>query len=100
MKASYHFTKRFIQRVLKKSDFTKKEFYMMYVYLNKILNNLEVRHSRGYVVMPGFSDFIIAYNEGIATTILKKEWIKHELMFRSGKISKREYLKLIKEERW
>ena len=93
MKITRHFTKRFIQRVLKR-EFNNQEFYEIHFYLEKMFEKIKVRNIRGYFVMPGHSDFVVAYEKDIIKTLLKKEWVKDEILFRSGKISKKEYKKL------
>jgi len=93
MKATYHLAKRFIQRVLNKEEFSETEFYSIYIYLSNVLKNVQVRGVKGYVVMPDFNDYVLAYNEGVVTTILKKEWVKDDLMYFSNKMSKKDFLK-------
>jgi len=93
MKATYHLAKRFLERVLKKAEFSDEDVYKIYFYLNSVLKKLQVRGVKGYVVMPDFSNYVLAYKEGVATTILEKEWVKEDLMYFSNKISKKDYLK-------
>jgi hypothetical protein len=92
MKVSMHAVKRFVQRVLQKEP-TKENLYQFSLVLNKLLGGVEVRGVKGYVVMPGFSDFVAAYENGVFTTVLKKEWVKKEMLYKSGKLSRRDFLK-------
>ena len=94
MKATYHLAKRFLERVLKKAEFNEEEIYKIQFYLNNVLQKLQVRSSKGYVVMPDFNKYVLAYNEGVATTILEKEWVKEDLMYMSNKINKKEFSKI------
>jgi adenine deaminase len=57
---------------------------------------VEVRGAKGYVVMPGFSDFVVVYENGSFLSVLKKEWVREKVLYKAGKISKREMRKILK----
>jgi len=95
MRVSVHATKRFLQRVLKKESYTSKELRDIYFYLNEMIKNIIPRSYRGYCAFPGNSNFVIAYQENTATTILPKEYIKEEVMYSEGKLSKKEFRKIL-----
>ena len=91
MKASIHMAQRFLERVLNKNSYSKKELYNTYIYLSEICKNIMPRGYRGYCPLPENSKFVIAYNENVATTILPKEYVKYDVLYNNGKLSKREY---------
>ena len=93
MKATFHSAQRFLQRVLKKETYTDLEIKEIYFYLNELFKNIIPRSYRGYCPFPDNSDFVIAYQENKVTTILPKEYVKEEMLFSSGKLSKRDFRK-------
>ena len=94
MKATFHLAQRFIERVLKKSSYTKDEIKNIYFYLSEVCKNIVPRSYRGYCPFPDNPNFVIAYNENTATTILPKDYIKEERKYNSGKMSKKEFRKI------
>jgi len=94
MKATFHLAQRFLERVLKKENYTEEELYKIYFYLKQVCSTIIPRNYKGYCVLPDNSNFVIAYTENTATTILPKEFVKDDLLYFGGKLSKKEYKKL------
>ena len=95
MRATFHLAKRFLQRVLNKESYTSKELNDIYFYLNEIVKTIIPRSYRGYCTFPDNPNFVIAYQENIATTILPKEYIKEDILYLEGKLSKKEFRKIL-----
>jgi len=94
MKATKHLAQRFLERVLNKDSYSKNEFQNIMIYLKEVCKNIVPRSYRGYCPLPDNSNFVIAYSENVATTILPKEYIKYDILYNDGKLSKKDYRKI------
>jgi hypothetical protein len=72
MKVTYHAAERFIQRILGKLEYTKKEVLNAKEYLTNLFKNV-VTH-RQMVVVPGFSNYVAVVKENNVVTILEKNF--------------------------
>jgi len=72
MKVTYHAAERFLQRVLGKIKYSKKEVLNVRKYLTNLFENV-VTH-RQMVVVPGFSNYVAVVKENNVVTILEKNF--------------------------
>ncbi len=93
MEITNHSVKRFLQRVKGQKNFSKQEFELAKAYLANLLKNITPSNLQGYCPLPEEKNFVIAYSENTAVTILPKEYVKIERLYLDKKISKREYKK-------
>jgi hypothetical protein len=73
MIVTYHAAKRFLQRVIGKMNFTKREILNTKSYLESLFRNV-VTH-RQMVVVPGFSKYVAVIKENKVVTILNKKFL-------------------------
>ena len=74
MEITIHAAQRFLERVLKKEKFTKKEVFDAKKFLDGIFANV-ITHRR-YVVVPGFSAYVGVVKNNKLITILDKKIFK------------------------
>lgn len=74
MKVTYHAAQRFLERVIKKTDFSKYEVHRTVEYLEKVLKDVIVRSYKNFFPLPGFENqFYVVYKENSAITIIPKD---------------------------
>lgn len=74
MKVTYHAAQRFLERVIKKSNFSKYEVHRTIEYLEKALKDVIVRSYKDFLPLPGFENsFYVVAQENSAITIIPKE---------------------------
>jgi hypothetical protein len=73
MKVTYHAAERFIERVLDKKSFSRKELLDAKAYLEKLTQDVVISSYRRNFVLPGFSKFACVYQEDTLITIIPKD---------------------------
>jgi hypothetical protein len=74
MKVTYHAAQRFLERVIKKTEFTKDEVHKTVKYLEKALKDVMVYSYKDFLPLPGFeNEFCIVAQEHNAITIIPKD---------------------------
>jgi len=74
MEITIHAAQRFLERVMKKEKFSKKEVFDAKKLLNGLFANV-ITHRR-YVVVPGFSSYVGVVKNNKLITILDKKFFK------------------------
>ncbi len=90
MKITYHAAQRFLERVIKKTDYTKYEVHRTVQYLEKALRDVIVHSYKDFFPLPGFEkQFYVVAQENSAITIIpkdKKEFKSRHYMTREKNI--------------
>ena len=74
MKVTYHAAQRFLERVVKKSNFSKYEVHRTVEYLEKALKDVMIRSYKDFFPLPGFENqFYVVAQENSAITIIPKD---------------------------
>ena len=76
MKVTIHAAKRYLERVLKKDSYSKKELYETFVYIKNPFKDIVTTTYKGFCPLPDNPNFVIAFEENRANTILPKEYLK------------------------
>jgi len=77
MKISQHAAERFLQRVIKLKEFTQKDLYNAYDFLEKDTKDVVVNGYKKYFTLPSFSGFKAIVIENTIVTILPKKFLTH-----------------------
>ena len=73
MKVSYHAGQRFLERVIKKADFTKYEVHRTVEYLERLLADVVLNSYAKPFALPGFENqFQVINRDNVAITIVPK----------------------------
>jgi len=73
MKVSYHAGQRFLERVIKKVNYTKYEVHRTVEYLERILSDVLLNSYAKPFALPGFeNDFQVINRDNVAITIIPK----------------------------
>ena len=72
MKVTVHAAKRFLERVMSKTNYTYSDVNMALLFLEKTLQDVVVRSTSKHFVLPGFKNFKVVYRENTVITILPK----------------------------
>lgn len=73
MKVSYHAAQRFLERVIKKVNFTKEEVHRTVEYLEIVLGNIVLNSYSKPFALPGFENtFYVINRDNVAITIIPK----------------------------
>ena len=70
MKITNHATKRFLQRVKKRYNYTKSEFLKTKKELERMFNNIVTNRTK--IVIPDFNKFLAVVKNQTVITILEK----------------------------
>ena len=70
MKITNHATKRFLQRVKKRYNYTKSEFLKTKKELERMFNNIVTNQTK--IVIPDFNKFLAVVKNQTVITILEK----------------------------
>lgn len=74
MKVIYHAAQRFLERVIKKSNFSKYEVHKTVEYLEKMLQDVIVHSYKDFFFLPGFENkFYVVAQENNAVTVIPKD---------------------------
>lgn len=74
MKVTYHAAQRFLERVVKKSDFSKYEVHRTVEYLERSFQDVVVNSFKEFFPLPGFENrFYVVAQENCAVTIIPKD---------------------------
>ena len=74
IKVTHHAAVRFLQRVMNKSQYTKKDIYMAYRFLEAELQDIVTKGYKDYFRLPSFNNYRAVVVENSLVTILPKEW--------------------------
>ena len=72
MKVSAHAGQRFLERVMKKVNYTCIDVDFAIRYLEKLLQDVVPKSRSMRFVLPGFENFKVIYREGAVITIIPK----------------------------
>jgi hypothetical protein len=73
MKVTYHAGQRFLERVIKKADFTKNEVHRTVEYLERVFKDVVISSYARKFVLPGFeNEFYVIHQENCVVTIIPK----------------------------
>lgn len=72
MKVSYHAGERFLQRVIQKHSYTKKDIHFAIRYLEKSLQNVVPTGINKHFVLPEFQNYRAVYCQNTIVTIIPK----------------------------
>lgn len=72
MKVTYHATKRFLERVLNKVKYSKKEFYETKKMLEEMFTNIVPSSYARPFALPGHKGFKVIHQDDTVITILEK----------------------------
>lgn len=72
MRVTYHAAQRFIERVLDKKSFSRKDMQEAKAFLENLTQNIVISSYRKNFVLPGFSKFACVYQEDALLTIIPK----------------------------
>jgi len=73
MKVSYHAGQRFLQRVIKKVDYTKYEVHRTVEYLEKVFADISLNSYSKPFALPGFENqFKVINRDNVVLTIIPK----------------------------
>ena len=82
MKVTYHATQRFLERVLKKSKYTRNEFYETKKQLEELfLHMIPGSYARPFS-LPGYKGFSVVHQENNVITIVPKKKTKTKGRFK------------------
>ena len=73
MKVTYHATKRFLQRVLKKEHYTMQEFYQMKKQLEKLFAGIIPGSYTRPFALPNYKGYVVVHQGDTVITILEKD---------------------------
>jgi hypothetical protein len=73
MQVTYHAAERFIERVLDKKSFSKKELLDAKAYLELLTKDVVISSYKTRFVLPGFKKFLCIYQENALITIIPKD---------------------------
>jgi hypothetical protein len=73
MKVTYHATKRFFQRVLKKNHWTQDEFYVMKQQLEEMFLSVVPGSYRRPFALPKYKGYVVVHQDNTVITILEKD---------------------------
>jgi len=73
MKVTYHATKRFLQRVLKRNYWTSDEFYAMKQYLEEMFLSVVPGSYRRPFPLPKYKGYVVVHEGNTVITILEKD---------------------------
>ena len=74
IKITHHAAVRFLQRVMNKKKFSKKELYLAYSFLEAETKDIASTGYRDYFRLPSFSNYRAIVVENQLVTILPKEY--------------------------
>ncbi len=72
MKVTYHATQRFLERVLHKVKYSKKEFYETKQLLEKVFEHVVPGSYARSFVLPGYKGYKVVHQDNTVITILEK----------------------------
>ena len=74
MKVTYHAAQRFLERVIKRTDFSKYEVHRTVEYLEYLLKDIVVTSYAKPFALPGYQKlFYVVHQENCAITIIPKD---------------------------
>ncbi len=73
MKVIYHATKRFLQRVLKKENYTRAEFYQMKQQLEEMFLSVVPGSYARTFALPQYKGYVVVHQDNTVITILEKD---------------------------
>jgi len=73
MKVTYHATKRFLQRVLKKKRWTREEFLSIKSYLEKVFMSVIPGSYARPFSLPEYKGYVVIHRDNTVITILEKD---------------------------
>ena len=73
MKVTYHATKRFLQRVLKKENYTRAEFYQMKLQLEEMFLSVVPGSYKRPFALPEHKGYVVVHQDNTVITILEKD---------------------------
>ena len=74
IKISKHAAERFLQRVMNKTSYTKRELFYAYKFLEAEIRGVEVARYRDFFSLPSFKGYRALIIENTLVTIIPKEW--------------------------
>ena len=74
IKITHHAAVRFLQRVMNKKRFSKKELVLAYSFLEAETKNIATKGYRDYFRLPSFTNYRAIVIENQLVTILPKEY--------------------------
>jgi len=72
MKVTYHATKRFLQRVLKKEHWSREEFFIVKQHLEEMFMSVVPGSYRKPFALPNFKGYVVVHEGDTVITILEK----------------------------
>lgn len=74
MKITYHAAQRFLERVVKKSNYSKYEVHRTIEYLQRVFKDVVVTSYKRLCPLPGFEkDYFVVLKENSVVTIIPKK---------------------------
>ena len=73
MKVTYHATKRFLQRVLKKDHWSREEFRQVKKQLEEIFMSVVPGSYARSFALPHYKGYVVVHQDNTVITILKKD---------------------------
>jgi hypothetical protein len=73
MKVTFHATKRFLQRVLKKDRWTMQEFYEVKQQLEEIFMSVVPGSYTRPFALPNFKGYVVVHQDNKVITIMEKD---------------------------
>ena len=74
IKVSHHAAERFLQRVMSKATYTKKELHYAYKFLEAEIKDIDVSRYRDFFSLPSFKNYRALIIENTLVTIIPREW--------------------------
>ena len=72
MKITVHAAQRFLERVMKKTEYSFQDVMFSMRYLEKLLNDVIPRSNTKHFVLPGFENYRAVYCDNAIVTIIQK----------------------------
>jgi hypothetical protein len=73
MKVTYHATKRFLQRVLKKDRWTMQEFHQVKQQLEEMFMSVVPGSYARFFALPQYKGYVVVHQDNTVITILEKD---------------------------
>ena len=73
MKVTYHATKRFLQRVMKKERWTRKEYFKVKQQLEEIFMSVVPGSYARPFALPQYKGYVVVHQDNTVITILEKD---------------------------
>jgi len=77
MKITRHAAERFLQRVMGKNSFTKKDMYRAYKFLEAETRDIVIHGYKVFFPLPSFGRYSVLVIDDEVVTVMPKRWTKH-----------------------